>query len=72
LHGRLSVYKTVSLSVNKIKEILRTDLQRTRRKVICHLEEIFYIASDYARGRIYRVAIANGKVRPLTIAERRL
>jgi hypothetical protein len=72
LRGRPSVNKRVSLRVNKIEEILRTDLSRTRRRVICHLEEIFYIASDYARGRIYRVASENGKVRPLTIAERRI
>ena len=34
------------------------------------LEEVFHIASDYARGKIDRVTVEDGKKRPLTIVER--
>ena len=41
-----------------------------RKKTIQRLEEIFRIASNYARGKVKRVIEDDGKERPLTIPER--
>ena len=60
----------VNLRLNKLKRILYVDTQRTRRKLILQLEEIFQISSNYARGRVERVVGNDGKERPPTIAER--
>jgi hypothetical protein len=38
--------------------------------LISQLEEVFQVASDYARGIIGRVTDNDGKKRPLTIVER--
>jgi hypothetical protein len=38
--------------------------------LIARLEEVFELASDYARGKIERVIDEDGKERPLTIAEK--
>jgi hypothetical protein len=53
-----------------MRRILHVDTQRTRQKLIVRLEEIFEIASDYARGRVKRVVDESGVERQLTIAER--
>ncbi len=60
----------VSIRISKVRHILSVDTERTRRKLIVQLEEIFHIASDYARGKIDRVTVEDGKKRPLTIVER--
>ena len=60
----------VSIRISKARRILSVDTERTRRKLIVQLEEIFHIASDYARGKIDRVTLDDGKKRPLTIVER--
>jgi len=60
----------VSIRISKARHILSVDTERTRRKLIVQLEEIFHIASDYARGKIDRVTVDDGKKRPLTIVER--
>jgi hypothetical protein len=60
----------VSIRISKVRHILSVDTERTRRKLTVQLEEIFHIASDYARGKIDRVTVEDGKKRPLTIVER--
>jgi len=59
----------VSIRISKARRILSVDTERTRRKLILQLKEVFHIASDYARGKIYRVTVDDGKKRPLTIVE---
>ena len=46
------------------------DTQHTRRKLIVDLEQIFEIASNYARGEVKRVSDEKGKEQELTIAQR--
>ncbi len=53
-----------------MRRILHVDTQRTRQRLIIQLEDLFDIASNYARGKIQRVVDETGKQRPLTIAER--
>jgi hypothetical protein len=60
----------VCLRLNKMRRILNIDTQRMRVRIIVQLEEIFHIASGYARGRVYRTVDEDGKERSLTIAER--
>ena len=60
----------VSIRISKTRHILSFDAERTRRKLNVQLEEVFHIASDYARGKIGRVTVKDGKKRPLTIVER--
>jgi hypothetical protein len=50
---------------------LRVDTQRTRKKLIRQLEEIFEIATDYARGNVKWVIDENDKKRMLTLPERK-
>jgi hypothetical protein len=70
LRFRLDSRKRVSLRLTQMRRILHVDTQRTRAKLILQLEEVFQIASDYARGRIVKVVGEDGKERPLTIVER--
>jgi hypothetical protein len=70
LLGRLNSKKRVSFRINQLRKTLHVDTQRTRSKLITNLEEIFEIATNYARGRIKRVTDENGKERQLTIVER--
>jgi len=67
---RLSLNRRVSVRVQSVRRILHVDTQHTRRKLIVQLEELFEIASNYARGVVNHVTDENGKQRPLTIAER--
>ncbi len=53
-----------------MRRTLQIDTQHTRRKLITQLEELFEIASNYARGKTEHVTDETGKQRPLTIAER--
>jgi len=70
LRYRLDNRLRVSLRLSRMRRILHVDTQRTRQKLIVRLEEIFEIASDYARGRVKRVVDESGVERQLTIAER--
>ena len=54
----------------KMRRILHIDTQHTRRRFITHLEELFEIASNYARGKIRASTDETGRTAPLTIAER--
>ena len=62
----------VGLRLSKIRRILHIDTQRMRGRIIVQLEEVFHIASGYARGKISKVVDKDGKERPLTVAERQL
>ena len=55
--------------VRKLRRIVNVDTQKMRNKLCNELEEVFQIASDYARGDIERVTDEAGKVRPLSMAE---
>jgi len=70
LRGRLTLKMRVSLRVAQIRRTVDLDTQRLRRKTIRMLEDLFKIASDYARGKVDRVTDDNGKARELTIPER--
>ena len=65
LRCRLSLERRVNVRLNKMRRILHVDTQRTRKKLIIQLEELFEIASDYARGKVKRVIDEDGKERPL-------
>jgi len=67
---RTTLKKRVSRRISQLRKTLHVDTQRTRRKLIARLEEVFELASDYARGKIERVIDEDGKERPLTIAEK--
>jgi hypothetical protein len=67
---RLSLDKRVNVRVTKMRRTLHVDTQHTRRKLIIQLEELFQLASNYARGEVKYVVDEKGKQRPLTIAER--
>ncbi len=67
---RTTLKKRVSSRIFQLRKTLHVDTQRTRKKLIIRLEEVFDLASNYARGRITRVIDDNGKERPLTIAEK--
>ena len=67
---RLSLDRRVNLRVNKMRRIFHVDTQNTRRKLIVHLEELFEISSNYARGKFDHIRDETGKERLLTIAER--
>lgn len=70
LPRRLSLKKRVSIRVNQVRRTIDVDTQNLRRKTILMLEEIFEIASDYARGKIRRIVDEDGKERILKIPER--
>jgi len=70
LLGRSSSKKRVSLRLLQLRKVLHVDTQKTRQKLIRRLEEIFKIASNYARGQVHRVVGEDGKERELTIIER--
>jgi hypothetical protein len=53
-----------------MRRILHVDTQHTRKKLLLQLEDLFDIASNYARGKVQRIVDETGKQRPLTIAER--
>ena len=53
-----------------MRRILNIDTQRLRGRIIVQLEEIFHIASGYARGRVSRTVDKDGKERSLTVTER--
>ncbi len=53
-----------------MRRIFHVDTQHTRRKLLVQLEELFEIASNYARGKFNHIRDETGKERPLTIAER--
>ena len=61
MFGRLSSKKRVSIRINRIRRTLCLDTQHTRRKLIVDLEQIFEIASNYARGEVKRVSDEKGK-----------
>ena len=67
---RLSLNSRVCARITQARRILHVDTQRTRKKLVVELEELFEIASSYARGKVQRVVDETGKTRPLTIAER--
>lgn len=67
---RLSLDKRVNVRVTKMRRILHVDTQQTRKKLLIQLEELFRIASNYARGAVKHVVDEEGKARPLTIVER--
>jgi len=68
---RLSLNSRVSARISQARRILHVDTQHTRKKLVVELEELFEIASSYARGKVQRVVVDEaGKTRPLTIAER--
>jgi hypothetical protein len=60
----------IRLRLNKMRRILNIDTQRLRGRIIVQLEEIFHIASGYARGRVSRIVDNDGKERSLSISER--
>lgn len=70
MHGRLNSKLRISQRVSKTRRILIIDTQRTRKKLIIQLEEVFQIASNYARGKINLVTGEDGKPRPLTMSEK--
>lgn len=70
LRGRLTVKKRVHYRIVALRRTFDVDTQRVRRKTIQRLEEIFKIASNYARGKVTRVIDDDGQERPLTIPER--
>ncbi len=72
MHYRLSLEKRISLRIGKARRTFHVDTKSTREHLINQLEEIFQIASDYARGKIEKVVDENEKERPLTIIERQL
>ena len=67
---RLSLDRRVNVRLNKMRRILHVDTQHTRKKLLLQLEDLFDIASNYARGKVQRIVDETGKQRPLTIAER--
>jgi hypothetical protein len=67
---KITSKKRVSLRIKQLRKTLYVDTQHTRRKLIKRLEEVFKIASDYARGKIRRVIGDDGEERPLTVVER--
>lgn len=67
---RLNVKTRVNKRISNTRQILSVNSQRTRRKLIYELEEIFELSSVYARGRINWVTGDDGKPRPLTIVEK--
>lgn len=66
----MTVKKRVHYRVIALRRAFHVDTQRVRKKTIQRLEEIFKIASNYARGKVSRVIDDDGKERPLTIPER--
>ncbi len=58
------------MRVGQMRRTFHVDTQHTRRKLMIQLEELFEIASNYARGKVKYVVDEEGKQRPLTIAER--
>ncbi len=62
--------KQVSRRVVALRRAVRVDTQKIRAKTIKHLQEIFHIATDYARGKIVNVTGEYGQKRPITIAEK--
>jgi hypothetical protein len=60
----------ICLRLNKMRRILHIDTQRLRGRIIVQLEEIFHIASGYARGNISKMVDKDGKERSLTVTER--
>jgi len=72
VQGRYNSRIRIGLRLDKMRRILYIDTQRLRGRIIVQLEEFFYIASGYARGKISKTVDKDGKERPLTIAERQL
>jgi uncharacterized Ntn-hydrolase superfamily protein len=66
----LTVKKRVYRRLARVHRDFQVDTQFVRSKTIKRLEEIFRIASDYARGKVDRVTGEDGKERSLTILER--
>jgi hypothetical protein len=60
----------ICLRLNKTRRILHVDTQRLRGRIILQLEQIFHIASGYARGSISKMIDKDGKARSLTVVER--
>jgi hypothetical protein len=72
VQGRYDSRIRIGLRLDKMRRILHIDTQRLRGRIIMQLEEVFYIASGYARGKISKIVDKDGKERPLTVAERQL
>ena len=70
MRHRLGSTARVFSRVYTMRRILYVDTQRMRQRLIVRLEEIFGIASEYASGKIDRVADSDGKRRHLTVIER--
>ena len=70
MHYRLNLEKRISKSIGKARRAFHIDTQSTRGHLIRELEELFQIASDYACGKVKKIAIENEEERPLTVAER--
>jgi hypothetical protein len=68
---QIRLRKRVFCRVIASRRILQVGTQRTRKKLIKQLEEIFEIATNYARGNVTWVIDENDKKRMLTIIERR-
>jgi len=55
LPGRVSFKEIVSRRIFQLRRIARVDTQKIRRKALLRLQEIFDVASAFARGEIERV-----------------
>ncbi len=67
---RLSLESRVNVRVCKMRRIFHVDTQNTRKKLLIHLEDLFEISSNYARGKVTHITDETGKQRLLTVAER--
>ncbi len=70
MHCRLNVRKRISVRIkNPAPQTLQVETQRTRARLLIHLEEMFDIASSYARGEVKETVDDNAKERPIIISE---
>ena len=57
--------------ISQLRKSVKFDTDRLRRKTIASLEQLFDVASDFARGRI-KWQTQDGKASPVTIKQRQM
>jgi len=71
LGGKSARKIVVVRRISQLRKSVKFDTDRLRRKTIASLEQLFDVASDFARGRI-KWQTQDGKASPVTIKQRQM
>jgi hypothetical protein len=71
LGGKTARKIVVVRRISQLRKSVKFDTDRLRRKTIASLEQLFDVASDFARGRI-KWQTQDGKASPVTIKQRQM